>query len=277
MNNNKSKTENKENGAGVFLRFLYRTVPGRILLRLLSARWVSSLAGAFLSSRGSRFLIKPFVKSNGINLSEYISDNFSCFNDCFSRKIKPEKRPFSDAPGDLCSPCDGLLSAYTIEKNTVFPVKQTSFTVDRLLGDADEAEKFYGGTCLVIRLCVDNYHRYAFFDSGNVLSSRFIPGKLHTVRPIALEKVPVFTENCRECTLLETDNFGICAYIEVGAMLVGKIKNRAVSAFRRGEEKGTFLYGGSTVILLFAKDSVSVREEYFNCPELPVKMGEKLN
>ena len=275
----KEKVINEKNGesAGFFLRFLYKTVPGRVLLKMLSARWLSRAAGNFLDSPLSRPLIKPFVKNNNINLDDYVSDSFRSFNDCFSRKIKDGKRPFSTLPGDLCAPCDGLLTAYEIKEGTVFPVKQSMYSVESLLGGDGTWKKFDGGLCLVFRLCVDNYHRYAFFDDGKAVFGKFIPGKLHTVRPIALQQYPVFTENCREYTLLETENFGTAAYVEVGAMLVGKIKNRRVEAFRRGEEKGMFLYGGSTVILLLEKEKARVRDEFFRGVEIPVKMGEKLN
>ncbi|MDD6094633.1 MAG: phosphatidylserine decarboxylase [Clostridia bacterium] len=244
---------------------------------MLCSRWVSKAAGAFLDSRLSKPLIKPFVKKSGIDLDDYESDGFESFNDCFTRKIKAGKRPFSENDKDLCAPCDGLLCAYKIENGTVLPVKQSAYTVSSLLGNDSIAESFSGGTCLCFRLCVDNYHRYAFFDRGTVQKRRFIPGRLHTVRPIALEKYPVFTENCREYTVLETENFGRAVYVEVGAMLVGKIKNRDVKEFSRGEEKGMFLYGGSTVILLLEKGAARVREEYFSGEEIPVKMGETLN
>lgn len=276
MTKENAKTKN-EAGAGIFLRFLYRTVPGRAVLRVLTSRKISAAAGKFLDSPLSRPLIKPFVRKNGIDLREYESENFCCFNDCFSRKIKEGKRPFSRIPGDLCSPCDGLLSVYEIDGDTVLPVKQSAYTVKSLLGDERLAESFAGGVCAVIRLCVHNYHRYSFFDSGRVIKREFIPGRLHTVRPIALEEYPVFTENCREYTVMETENFGKCVFIEVGAMLVGKIANRDVESFSRGEEKGTFLYGGSTVILLFEKDRVKIADKFLSGGETPVKMGETLN
>ena len=45
--------------------------------------------------------------------------------------------------------------------------------------------------------------------------------------------------------------------MEVGALLVGKIENhRQEGLVRRGEEKGNFAFGGSTIILLTEKDRV---------------------
>jgi phosphatidylserine decarboxylase len=56
-------------------------------------------------------------------------------------------------------------------------------------------------------------------------------------------------------TIVQTENFGRLAYIEVGAICVGKIvqSHRWNKPFMRGEEKGYFLFGGSTVIVIGEK------------------------
>ena len=64
------------------------------------------------------------------------------------------------------------------------------------------AERYKDGTALVFRLCVDNYHRYSYIESGIKSKNRFIEGVLHTVRPVALAERPVFTENCSSYTLI---------------------------------------------------------------------------
>lgn len=263
------------------LRFLYRTASGRILLRIISNRWISRLCGAFLDSRFSKPLIGPFIRKNKINIAEYYSNDFKCFNDCFSRKIKNGLRPVDNSPKSLISPCDGLLSAWKITDRTVLPVKQSSYTINMLLKNNNLSKRYENGICLVFRLCVDHYHRYCYIDNGTKGRNIFIPGRLHTVRPVALESCPVFIQNCREYTVMQTENFGTVTQVEVGAMLVGKIKNHhGKSAFFKGQEKGMFLYGGSTIILLFEKDKVKIPSKYFHMTrhgkEQPVKMGEKL-
>lgn len=270
---NKTKKESRA------LSFLYKTAPGRFVLKGLTARWISNVAGKVLDSRISKPLIKRFVKKNGIDLSEYESDNFACFNDCFTRKIKDGLRPISMDRDVLVSPCDGLLSAYEITPETVLDVKGSLYRVEDLVNDAELAERYAGGTCLVFRLCVHHYHRYVYIDNGTKGENVFIKGKLHTVRPIALESLPVFKRNCREYTVMQTENFGSVTQIEVGAMLVGKIKNHhGAGEIKRGDEKGMFLYGGSTVILLLEKDSVKIDSEFFtateNGEETEVKMGQ---
>ena len=263
------------------LVFLYRTVPGRMLLKLLIGRGLSQAAGRVLSSSVSRPLIAPFIRKNGIDLTDYAEEDYTCFNDFFCRRIRPERRPLPADPAELMAPCDGLLSAYRITDGMVLPIKQSRYSVSDLLGMDASARLFRDGVCLVFRLCVDNYHRYCYVDDGQKGPNVFLPGVLHTVRPIALETVPVFVRNCREYTIMETAHFGTVAQVEIGALLVGRIDNReGAGSIRRGAEKGRFLYGGSTVVLLLEKDRVSVDEALFtatlNGIETPVVMGQVL-
>ncbi len=265
---------------GGLLSFLYGTVPGRMLLRPLVSRGVSKAVGRFMDSGLSRGLIPRFIRANRIDMSDYRQETYGSFNAFFTRRIKPERRPIDSAPEHFIAPCDGRLSVFPIEDDSVFGIKSSRYTVSDLLGGDARASEFAGGLCLVFRLCVDDYHRYHYPDSGSKGSSRFIPGVLHTVRPIALAHTPVFIQNCREYTFLETDHFGSIAQIEVGALLVGKISNHNQSArFRRGEEKGMFLYGGSTVVLLIKKDAVMPDERFRiaeDGEEIRVKLGEKI-
>lgn len=264
------------------LTFLYKNAFGRVVLKLLTARWISKLAGVFLDTKLSKPLIKGFVNNNNINLDDFESDDFNSFNDCFCRKIKEGKRTFPQDESVLFSPCDGLLSAYHITDKTVLPIKQSEYSLGRLLENDALAEEFKDGVCLVFRLCVNHYHRYCYPASGNKGANIFIKGKLHTVRPIALESCPVFVENCREYTVIDTDHFGKIVQMEVGAMLVGKIKNHHQSGYvKRMWEKGMFLYGGSTIVLLLQKDAVRINEIFFknteNFIETDVLMGQPLN
>ncbi|MCR5803723.1 MAG: phosphatidylserine decarboxylase [Clostridia bacterium] len=262
------------------MRFLYKNPIGRIFLKLLCAPWLSKLCGAYLSSSLSRPLINSFVRKNGIDMSQYEDRPYHDFNDFFTRKINPELRPVDMDPDAFIAPCDGLLTVFPIDRDTVLPVKQSNYKISDLLDSPEEAKMFEDGVCLVFRLCVDHYHRYFFFDDCEVGKPQFIKGKLHTVRPIALETEHVFTTNSREKTLLKTKNFGNAMQVEVGAMLVGRIKNHDITTAKRGDEKGMFLYGGSTVILLLQKDRVNLYEDFFRnsaeYAETPVKFGEKL-
>ena len=268
------------NKESLVIRFLYHTFLGRLILKLLTMRFISKFVGFFLNTRLSKLFIKPFVKKNKICLEEYYP-NYTNFNSFFSRKVREEFRPIASSFNDLISPCDGYLSAYKIQDGLVLPVKHSYYSIASLLKNEELVSKYRQGVCLVLRLSVEHYHRYCYLDDGYKEKNVFISGKLHTVRPIALERYPVFTENAREYTVLYTKHFGEVIQVEVGALFVGKIKNfHEAYTFFKGEEKGTFLFGGSTIILLFEKDKVDFPNTYFENTkrgiEIPIKMGEKI-
>ena len=71
------------------------------------------------------------------------------------------------------------------------------------------------------------------------------------------------------------------AQVEVGAMLVGRIVNyHGERAVKRGEEKGMFEFGGSTIVMLFEKDRIEIDSDILrnsaNGDETIVKYGEKI-
>lgn len=263
------------------LKFLYENPFGRVILKGITLPFVSSIVGKYMSSSLSKRRIKKFISANGINMEEYEDRDFHSFNDFFTRKIKENRRPLPQDKEVLFSPCDGKLSAYKIDKDTVLPVKGSHYTISQLLNNNDLAEKYSDGYCLVFRLAVDDYHRYSYIDSGVKGENVKIKGKLHTVQPIALEKSPVFIQNSREYTVMHTENFGDVVQVEVGALMVGKIKNhQGKGKIIRGEEKGMFLFGGSTIILLLNSGEVQVEALFFentkNHLETVVKLGESL-
>lgn len=264
-----------------FLRFLYETVPGRAMLKILSSKGISVMSGKMLDAHFSTLLISSFVKKNGIDLEEYEECKYESFNDFFCRKIKKEKRPIDMEPAHLIAPCDGLLSTYKITDGLVIPVKQSHYSIESLLQNKKLAEEFRNGTCLVYRLCVNHYHRYAYVDGGKKSRNVHINGVFHTVRPIALNNIPVFTTNSREYTLINSDKFGTLVQMEVGALLVGKIVNHQEDAIiERGAEKGYFQYGGSTIIVLIKEGRVNIPSSYYestqNGDEVPVVLGQKI-
>lgn len=264
------------------LKFLYTTKPGRVILKPLTSRTVSKITGRFLDSKYSRFLVNGFIHNNDLDTSEFEKTDFSSFNDCFSRKLKDNARKVETNENIMISPCDGKLTVVPIKKGLALPVKQSIYSIQSLLRDKRLADRYEGGYALVYRLCVDNYHRYCYVESGKKSRNRFIPGVLHTVRPIALENRPVFIENCREYTCIKTERFGILTQMEVGAMLVGKISNHLAGKgpVKRGSEKGTFLYGGSTIIVLVESDKLTVDDHILESSkvgrEFPVLYGQRI-
>ena len=276
------KTVDKsELNPGKFLRFCYHSRLGKPILWLSTRRVFSKIAGAYLDSRLSRPLVKGYAKRNHIDLSQYESGPFPSFNAFFTRRIRPELRPTDMDPASLVSPCDAKLTAYRVDEQETFEIKGQTYTLTSLLRDEALAARYRGGLCLVFRLCVDDYHRYHYLDNCTHDAPHFIKGGLQTVQPIALENRRVFAENCREYTLLHTENFGDVMQIEVGALMVGRIVNNHKSgSFLRGAEKGRFEFGGSTIVVLLEKDRAVLDAEFFENTaadkETIVRCGEKI-
>ena len=266
---------------GKLLSLLYDTTPGKALLSILVKPCVSKLAGIFLDSKTSTLLIKPFISHAGIDMSEYIPTSFKSYNDFFTRKIKPECRVLDTRTEQRISPCDSKLSVYPINDNSVFTIKGTDYTLSSLVKNDKLARHYKGGTLLMFRLCVDDYHRYCFVDDGIKTKNHHIKGVFHTVNPIANDHYPIYKENTREFCILKSMNFGNILTMEVGALLVGRIVNYCGKRnVQRGEEKGRFEFGGSTIILCFEKDSVvidnDILENSANGIETIVKLGERI-
>ncbi len=282
----KQKNRNGEvvscgNGQDKFLKALYGNIAGRALLKVLVSPGISCIAGAFMSCGLSKGLIKPFVRKNNIDLTQFEDVEYKNYNEFFSRRIKDGMRPIDMERAHLIAPCDSKLTALPIEKDSRFVLKDTPYTVADMLKSELLSEKYQGGTALIFRLTVDDYHRYCYVDDGEKSENVFIPGKLHTVNPIANDYYPIYKENAREYSLLYTQAFGDILMIEVGALLVGRIVNHHGAArVQRGQEKGYFQFGGSTVVLLLEKDKVCIDADILANSregiETKVCMGEKI-
>lgn len=244
------------------LSFLYTNIFGRMLLKPLIQPQVSKLAGRYLSSAHSKWLISKFIERNEINMDIYEECDYSSFNDFFTRKIKPDSRPVPEDLDVLISPCDCLATVYPIQENTTFSIKNTEYTLRSLLRSPRLAKRFRGGYAYVLRLTVEDYHRYLYSVSGKQSKNYHIDGTYHTVNPIANDYLPIYKENTREYTVIHSKKFGDVLQMEVGALLVGKISNHKQSTVvTRGEEKGFFEYGGSTIVVLTQKGRVTPRSD----------------
>ena len=265
--------EEKEYQEGI-LRFLYHTVLGRILLKVLVARpWLSKAVAIYYKSRLSKKKIIPFIEENNVDVSEWVIEDFKTFNDFFIR------RKDVSVDSGLISIADSKLSVYKIDEDLKLKIKNSIYNLEDILGSSEMAEKYNNGTCLVFRLGVNDYHRYIYIDSGKLISQKFINGELHTVRSIS-EKYNVFSRNCRVVNEFQTESLGDVAQVEVGALLVGCVQNYNKSVFIKGEEKGYFEYGGSTVVVLLQEGVVTIDADIIEQSnkdiEVKVSVGEQI-
>lgn len=270
------------------MRVFYGTPTGLAFTsRVLTAKWLSNLYGAYNDSGASKHKIEEFVRLLGIDLSECEKDisEYASFNDFFARKLKPEARPLASEAGGVASPGDGRLLVFpAIDDATLAYLKWAPVKLQELFNKNQSlVERFRNGACAVLRLCPADYHRFHFPVSGKVGITKTVPGLLHSVSPYALEqKVPVYCMNKRTLCEIESDEFGKVLMMEVGALFVGSIVQtyRAGMHVQRGDEKGYFKFGGSTSILFFEKGAMEfdadLRDNSARGLETHVRMGERI-
>lgn len=294
------KTEKEAIYGEELVRWLYETAPGAWLTEHIFAKPLfSKIYGAYQSSPLSGHKVSAFVQKFGIPMQEFEGKNFASFNDFFIRKFKPGARPFTQKPGELAAFAEARYLAFEkIREDQVFPVKGAGLSAELLLGSAEKAKPFIGGPLLLARLCPVDYHRFHYPDEGETLDHYQISGALHSVNPLALKfKYDILVTNERQVSLLKTDHLGLLACVEVGALCVGRIvqthghadgqvhgqtheRTHPRKRFARGDEKGYFLFGGSTVIVLGEpgawRPDADLLEQTANNRETLVRLGERV-
>ena len=243
------------------LRFAYETLLGRTLWPVLfGSRFCSAVLGRRYDSPRSKRDIATLAAIPGCRpdeaekpLSEYRS-----FNDFFTRRLRPGARPVGEG---LVSPADGRLLLYlNADADTPFPLKGATRSL-RTVFDEDAPAGRYD--VAVIRLAPVDYHRFHFPCACETPERvRVLPGKYHSVNPIALARYPdVYADNERQIVKAHAA-FGDFWLVDVGAFGVGTIVQTYSGArHEKGEEKGYFKFGGSTVILVVPAGAVAFDDD----------------
>jgi phosphatidylserine decarboxylase len=286
--NREKKTYETEIVAGEGpISWMYSTNLGMGLLEaVVKKRIFSSIYGKLLDSKFSKKKITPFVEEFSINQEESIDklDEFKSFNEFFFRKLKKEARPIQMEDNVLISPGDGKIMAYkNINKDALVQIKGFTYSLKELINDAALSNKYNRGSMVVLRLSPTDYHRFHFMDSGLCEKAVRIKGYYYSVNPIALSKVTkLFCQNKRQYSIFHSKNFKDVLYVEVGATCVGSIIDTYLpdSPVERGDEKGYFKFGGSTVILFFQNNTINIDQDIMTHSglgfETKVKLGEKI-
>lgn len=248
------------------IKFIYDNSFGQVLAPLVASKPVSQLYGCYQDWSISKNKVPPFVEKFDIDLSIYKAgsvsaekkeNSYKSFNEFFIREFEANERDFVGNENKMPAFCEARYFGHDEINNDVkIPVKGKLLNSKDLLGGSKWSKDFEGGPLLIARLCPVDYHRYHYPLAGETLDSFQIKGQYHSVNPIALSSKPeIFIVNERRASILETEKFGKLAYIEVGAAMVGKIiqSHDEIKPHGKGDEKGYFLFGGSTVILLGEK------------------------
>lgn len=224
--------------------------------------------------------INWFIKRYQVDMSLAAEPNLSayaCFNDFFTRALKPGIRPICTEQKAIVCPADGAISQLgKIVNGRIFQAKGQDYSVAELLGgDAALAEEFSDGDFATVYLSPKDYHRVHMPYGGKLRTMVSIPGDLFSVNAVTAENVPrLFSRNERVAAIFDTE-LGPMAVVLVGAMIVAGIEtvwdgqlapmgSREIQTslypyqniqLEKGAEMGRFKLG-STAIILFAKDKI---------------------
>ena len=244
------------------VKFAYNSFAGKALAPIIGSRALSKAYGAIQDMSFTSKKVPNFIKNFDIPINEYekgslsthpIETSYKNFNEFFIRRLKPGVRDFNLSDNQMAAFAEARYFGHeAITDELTIPVKGNMLKAIDLIGDKEIAKDFEGGPLMIARLCPVDYHRYHYPDSGTTIKSFTIHGDYHSVNPLALKyRHNIFIKNERRVSILDTQHFGMLAYIEVGATCVGKIVQSfdESKAFKKGDEKGHFLFGGSTVIV----------------------------
>lgn len=245
-----------------------------------------------------------FAKRYQVDMSFAIEEDplaYACFNDFFTRALKPDARPIDASPHSIVFPADGAMSQLgDIVDGRIFQAKGQSYTAQELLGGgAALAAEFAGGKFATVYLSPRDYHRVHMPYSGTLRQMVVIPGDLFSVNTATANQVPrLFSRNERAVAIFDTD-IGPMAVVLVGAMIVAGIETvwagdvapikRAIQTthyratpqqitLEKGAEMGRFKLG-STAIVLFAKNRVQWHSHFVSgsATVMGASMGEALS
>lgn len=261
-------------------------------ITVLAGRFANAQAGGLTTA-----VIRWFVRRYNVNMQEAADpnpENYQTFNDFFTRSLRNGVRPLDQA--DFVCPVDGAISQFgRVQSDQIFQAKGHSYSTLALLGgDKDLAEKFKDGSFATLYLSPKDYHRIHMPCDGQLKRMIYVPGSLFSVNPATAQGIPnLFARNERVICEFESTS-GVFALVLVGATIVGsmatvwhgivnppRIKNIRVweypahqgMALKKGDEMGRFLLG-STVVLLFPKDTLQFNPEW--AAAHAVRVGEMM-
>ncbi len=239
--------------------------------------------------------INLFVKFYPINWDECIKnspDDYSSFNEFFTRELKADARPIENAP--LISPADGKIAACgTLDDTQFIHAKGHHFSLESLIADPELASTFKNGSFATIYLSPSNYHRVHMPIDGKLVRAIHVPGKLYSVSLKTAESIPtLFAENERYISVFET-RYGKIIIILVGAINVSSIEtvwNKNITPpyarvieytdytdqqifLKKGEELGRFNMGSTVIVITEPSNDIQLNS--FTEKDV-IKMGQSL-
>lgn len=247
------------------------------MINIANGPRISRVLWKFANSNLSRPLIRPYARIYKINQEEMLDDlqSYRNLHSFFTRKIKEELRPIDSSASTVICPVDGVLEDYgEIALDSEITVKNKTYSIEEMLGNSGRAEKYSGGTFMILYLSPSHYHRIHAPINGKIIRTYALGQKSYPVNKYGLKYGDAtLAKNFRIVTELENDSVTI-AMVKVGATFINSVEivNRN-KEWKKGEEVAYFSFG-STVVLLFEKGAFQLKDSLAVPAE--VRMGQSL-
>ncbi|MCJ7841801.1 phosphatidylserine decarboxylase [Lederbergia sp. NSJ-179] len=246
-------------------------------IRMTNGPIFSTLIHRFAQSGLSRPFIKPYAKLYHINHEEMEGEwkTYPNLHSFFTRKLKAGVRSFDRQYDTVISPVDGVIEDIgRINLNQDILVKGKLYSIANMLGGKERAAQFVEGHYMIIYLSPSHYHRIHSPLSAKKINQYSLGDRSFPVNSLGLKYgKATLASNYRVITELQHENVPF-AMVKVGAMLINSVQiTNNNETWEKGEEIAYFSFG-STVILLFQKDTFKART-HENLP-VPVQLGEPI-
>jgi phosphatidylserine decarboxylase len=247
----------------------------RVLIELTNGRVTSGALKRFSQSRLSRPLITSYASVYKINKSEIEQDldKFGSLHDLFTRRLRKDVRKIASDPNAVVSPVDGVLEDFgEISNEKIIAVKGKDYSISEMLGNDEALVKYSGGQYMVLYLSPSHYHRIHSPISGRVINRWVLGKKSYPVNKMGMKygRQPL-SKNYRNITEVQHSG-GHMAIVKVGAMFVNSIEITDDSKDLTAGQEFAYFSFGSTVVLLFEKNTFQI-DQVVKIPR-EVKVGE---
>lgn len=238
----------------------------------------------FLDSPDSRYVLNQETGWLSPNALKYMDDftstyviadpedqywGFKSWNDFFARRLQPGVRPVETAKSTstVTSPCESTpyLLRRDVRLRDTFWIKSQPYSVQHLFNNDPLLETFGGGTIYQAFLSTFNYHRWHIPVDGTVIKAYVAKGSYYAEAlsmgfdPTGDTYSQSYLTNVanRAIIFIKADNeaLGLVAFVAIG---MAEIANCKIDVYegqkvKKGDDMGTFLFGGSSFVLCFEK------------------------
>lgn len=240
--------------------------------------WFGPAASAAIPNFDATFVCEPDAPYKG----------FTSWDNFFTRLFRDGVRPvqFPDNDSIVNSACESTIYniATDVAQRDRFWIKEQKYSLQHMLNNDPLASRFIGGTVYQAFLSALNYHRWHSPVNGTVKKTALMPGTYYSESP-AEGMDPAAPNNSqgyitavatRAMVFIEADNpnIGLMCFMAVGMAEVStcQITVKEGQRLKKGDELGTFHFGGSTHCLIFRPET----KVTFN-PDYPITAHVPLN